>query len=469
VIVLGAGVVTTEAMLWCHARNLPLVVARTATPTMVNAVALFDHAGLRRAQALAPFVKGPEGRTVALGVARWLIDLRLQDQARIVAAYFDDDDRAEVITALRRPVVTASSVRDILVAEGQAADHYFRAWEQNVELRFAAGDGRRIGDHWRRFPGRRSMLSARGWSNRHATCPANALLNLGMKLCEIEATTSCLALGLDPSLGVLHADRASRPSLTLDLMETARGVVEETVLQLVETRTFRKAHFTEGANGEIRVRAPLSHELIEVLCPILADRLAPTAERMAAMIATAAQGEVSIPTVLSSERKGKTAKPRTARFRTTCHRCGGTLPPGRSAYSDDCFPLARTERGLSEVGPAPRRKKRTRIAEAYGSTADYQRAETMAQLRAQEQEWERAHQGMRRPSRDEFEPIRAALAGMPLARIEGAIGVSRTAASKIRSGQLVPHVRHWEVLAKLAGAGFEVDRRAGGYADGTGA
>jgi hypothetical protein len=75
----------------------------------------------------------------------------------------------------------------------------------------------------------------------------------------------------------------------------------------------------------------------------------------------------------------------------------------------------------------------------------------MAQLRAEEQEWERAHQGMRRPSRDEFEPIRAALAGIPLARITGAIGVSRTAASKIRSGQLVPHARRWEVLAALTG------------------
>jgi hypothetical protein len=42
------------------------------------------------------------------------------------------------------------------------------------------------------------------------------------------------------------------------------------------------------------------------------------------------------------------------------------------------------------------------------------------------------------------------LAGMPLAKIEAAIGVSRTAARKIRSGQLVPHVRHWEVLAELS-------------------
>jgi hypothetical protein len=75
----------------------------------------------------------------------------------------------------------------------------------------------------------------------------------------------------------------------------------------------------------------------------------------------------------------------------------------------------------------------------------------MVQLRAEEQEWERAHQGMRGPSRDEFEPIRAGLAGMLLANIVDGIGVSRTAASKIRSGQLIPQVRHWSVLARLGG------------------
>jgi hypothetical protein len=126
-------------------------------------------------------------------------------------------------------------------------------------------------------------------------------------------------------------------------------------------------------------------------------------------------------------------------------------PSGSHPYRDECFALARTERGLSEVGPAPKRKTtRKRLAEAYGSTGDYQRAETMAQLRAEEQEWERAHQGMRRPSRDEFEPIRAGLAGVLLAEMAAAIGVSQTAASKIRRGQLVPHVRHWSVIANLA-------------------
>jgi hypothetical protein len=55
---------------------------------------------------------------------------------------------------------------------------------------------------------------------------------------------------------------------------------------------------------------------------------------------------------------------------------------------------------------------------------------------------------LRSPS--EFAPIRETLAGIPLKRISQALGVSMTAASKIRSGQLVPDVRHWESLSELA-------------------
>jgi hypothetical protein len=76
----------------------------------------------------------------------------------------------------------------------------------------------------------------------------------------------------------------------------------------------------------------------------------------------------------------------------------------------------------------------------------------MAAVRAAEQDWEREHRGMVRPLTSEFAPIRDGLSGIPLERIMQTIDVSRTAASKIRSGKLVPHIRHWEALARLVSA-----------------
>ena len=125
IVVLGAGIITTGAMQWCHQRGLPLVVARSRTePTMGGAPALFDHAGLRRAQALAPYVQTARGDSLAVSVTRWLIDQRLQDQARIAETMLGREDQAEAIHALRRALTAAHSIDDLLVVEGRAADRY---------------------------------------------------------------------------------------------------------------------------------------------------------------------------------------------------------------------------------------------------------------------------------------------------------------------------------------------------------
>jgi len=79
----GAGFITTEAMLWCHELRVPLVVARTGqVPTMVSAPVLYDHGGIRRAQAVAAYVKGKDTRSLAVTIGRYLLDTKLANQAR---------------------------------------------------------------------------------------------------------------------------------------------------------------------------------------------------------------------------------------------------------------------------------------------------------------------------------------------------------------------------------------------------
>jgi hypothetical protein len=56
---------------------------------------------------------------------------------------------------------------------------------------------------------------------------------------------------------------------------------------------------------------------------------------------------------------------------------------------------------------------------------------------------------MARPLPSEFAPIREGLSDVPVQQISEAINISRTAASKIRSGKLVPHVRHWDTRSRL--------------------
>lgn len=205
VLVLGDGIVTTEAMAWCAALGVALVVAdQSGEPLAAGTRALFDHGGLRRAQALAAFT------STGMTVVRWLLDRRLADQVRIARDLLCRDDRAFVIEELRRALAEVNAAPDAMVVEMRAAEHYWAAWGDECRLAFAAKDRRRVPAHWQRFGGRGSPLNEAA-SNRHAASPANALLNYGYRLAEIETTILCRAIGLDPGIGVAHA-RPEQPA-----------------------------------------------------------------------------------------------------------------------------------------------------------------------------------------------------------------------------------------------------------------
>ena len=294
--------------------------------------------------------------------------------------------------------------------------------------------------------GARSSPLGEAASNRHAANPTGALLNYGFRLAEIEATIACTAMGLDPSMGVLHADRTNRPALVLDLMETARGLVEETVWRLTAGRVFRKADFAELPTGEVRVVAPLSHELAHALMPALCAMLAPVAEHAAAMFAQVAVSDVRVPTALTRDRHKSArltrGKPeRTGRPRATpaaqlwrCPDCGSNVADARRVRCNACI----------DADPSQTPVVRGR------------RAKALAARRRQQVAWETSG------GAGTFDPqvwptIRAGLAAVKLADIMAATGVSKSFASTVRSGSSRPHVSLWPALADLAGVPLTTD------------
>jgi len=103
-------------------------------------------------------------------------------------------------------------VNKIMVLEAHAASRYW------------ASLGTMIPDRLE-FPGRRT---------RGASDPVNRLLNYGYAVLRNEVWSAVTYAGLDPFCGFLHADRSSRPSLVLDLMEEFRApVVDSIVMRMV--------------------------------------------------------------------------------------------------------------------------------------------------------------------------------------------------------------------------------------------
>jgi CRISPR-associated endonuclease Cas1 len=440
VLVTGAGFVTTEAMTWCHLQGLPLVVARTGPhPTMMGAPVLFDHGGLRYAQALSASLP------TALPILKWLLDRRLVEQAAL-AERMGRPDRAEVVQFLRRPLIAATNVAEAMVVEARAADHYWACWEE-VRLRFNSQDRQRVPEHWPRFGGRRSPLLVGKATNRHAATPLNALLNFGYKLTEAEAVIALMGVGLDPAIGWGHSPRLGRPAAALDLMEVARSTVEEVVWRLAEERTFSKADFREDHTGQVWLRHPFAHHFADRLMPAIAEHLAPVAEELAQKVANtvpSASQALELPTLLTGgkrkvarrspprddrrySRPSRATKDALGRLRLwNCPGCGAEVANPRHVLCAACqvkaghTPNVRRNRGQAI---ATRKAALKASADSLGFPAD--------------KDWYRAN-------------ILPRLASHKLSEL-AACGISKGYASYVRSGKYVPNVALWPALARLAG------------------
>ena len=245
-----AGFLTLDALAWLRAIGAALVQIGRDGEVLAHSVPLgYEGHPIRRAQALA-VTNGLD-----LAIARELIGGKLDGQRRILVRICADELRE--FDSLQNALSSADSIENVRVIEANAAALYFRAWK-SVTIRFRERDLGRIPARWVRADSRASVLTG---TPRAATSPINALRNYLFACLESEARLALLAHGLDPALGVMHADQRNRDSLALDAMEPVRADVDAFLLDLLEDRTFMARDFGELPNGICRIAAPLTHEL----------------------------------------------------------------------------------------------------------------------------------------------------------------------------------------------------------------
>ena len=367
----ASGLISLDAFRWCTSLGIGVVIVGADGSAQVTSTPRStDDARLRRTQALAP------GEPYGLDLARWLLGRKVAGQAHLIARRFQDRETAETIAELAGAIELAETIEDARPLEASAAALYFGVWSGRPETtpRFATVDRRRVPPHWTVFEGRRSVLASSN-ANRKAERPVNALLNYCFGLLEAEAIFACQAVGLDPGLGIVHADAKSRQSFALDLMEPVRPDVDGFVLDMVEQRTFRKAEFTETSDGHVRLLAPVTHELAETM-PQWAKSLGPIAEHVAHVFGKAMDGTYSAATPLTSRRhrdaqtvvkaRKVEASRRAAAGRIlqrpaaqpaalalwTCPDCGGAVTNPRHVRCDACIAADPAQAPRSAVGVA---------------------------------------------------------------------------------------------------------------------
>jgi CRISPR-associated endonuclease Cas1 len=468
-----AGYVTLEALSWLRAIGAALVQIGRNGEVLAHSVPYgYDGHPIRRAQALA-VTNGLD-----LAIARDLIAGKLDGQRRILVRLGADLREHD---KLRVAVNAADSIERVRVIEANAAAGYFASWCA-VRMRFRPRDCSRIPARWLRADSRASLLTG---APRAATSPINAMRNYLFACLESEARLALLAHGLDPQIGVMHADQRNRDSLALDTMEPVRPDVDAFLLDLLEDREFTARDFAELPNGICRIAAPLTHELAltlphwrECLRPIAASLAQTFRESLVnkgaaprSVSAKAGNKRRSVPAperspLVATPRKTSQPRPYATRaWRTptvearpanpiACALCGEPVLKRRRRHCEACMPKARREHGLRAMEAA--RKALTAQAATGNDPRRYAavnqaRGEAISEGHRRNRSWAREHPGQRDGAWFKRE-IAPKLDAFSLNEIAKATGLSLAACSRIRSGAKVPHPRHWSGLLALVEA-----------------
>ena len=302
--------------------------------------------------------------------------------------------------------------RSLRRVEALAAGVYWAAW-RTVQVRIVSRDRRRVPAHWKRFGVRHSPLGSRG--PIRAVNPANAILNYCYAILEAEARIACLAVGLDPMLGIMHTDRAAREALALDLMEPIRPTVDRFVLDLLARRELSRKDLFELEDGQCRLLPPLTEDL------------AATAPRWARLVLPIAQGLVDQLQKAVDE---------------------GFARPNHRSEAPKRRRRRRQLRAMRELDQRLDPGLDTR----YRPESVRQRQRTLEGVYRANRKW-RATQAPTMTREEYRTRVAPALATVPLRTLMEATGLSNASCSKIRRGQTVPHQRHWDPLDRLAMAG----------------
>lgn len=466
------GTLTLESLAWLRAIGAALVHLSADGQVLTHSVPFgYDGHPIRRSQALA-IANGLD-----VDLARDLIRRKIGGQRANLVRLRGADVRG--FDAMREALDHAGTIDEIRSCEAKAAAVYWNAWT-NVEIRLRTRDLARVPAKWTRYETRKSTLTG---APRAATNPVNALLNYVYSLLETESRLALLGVGLDPTLGVLHADQRNRDSFTLDAMEPVRPAVDAFVLDLLEERVLTSRDFVELPNGICRIRAPLTHDLALTL-PRWRQLMAPIVTHLAQCFRNAiGQSVAPIETLprTTSRTKAKpaliasplVATPRKQRPRrpyaskawsaprpepllltpTACAACGKPVLKRRRRHCDECIPIMRAEHAKKVVAVA-RKVLADRAAAGddprSNAETNRKRGATIAEQRRRNRQWKREHpEGAGRDRAWFLREVMPKLDDAPLSAIARVTGLSLAACSRYRACSRVPHPRHWEALREL--------------------
>jgi CRISPR-associated protein Cas1 len=318
------GIISFAAFKWLHGVGAGLVqLDWDGTVLVATAPAGSDRPSLRRAQALA--AGNEAGHAVTLEILR----AKLKGQAA-VALLLGGKEVGSLIDRLVRELGKATDVAQFLAIEASAAAAYWSLWAP-LALHFSRRH--EVPKHWQSIGVRNSPLTRRP---HKAASPGNAVLNYLYGVLAGEMTIALNGAGLDPGIGIFHADTDRRASLTYDAMEVVRPYVDGWLSAWLPNARFSKRDFYEEADGTVRMTRPLTSHLAmtAVIWRPVTQSVAGWLARALVKGATSVRLRPSLPALMGTARAWQSPPPLVARM---CHECGSALAPRQRKFcSRDC-------------------------------------------------------------------------------------------------------------------------------------
>ncbi len=461
-VVLGhTGYVTLEALRWLRDAGVAFAqidadgkLIASFAPEGTNDVAR------RRAQLAAASTE------TGAGIVCWLLTMKLRAQAETLARFQPANTDARAAIELAATKLGTTNLDEMRWYEAVAASAYWTALA-SLPVRFPRADRLRLPAHWTTVGPRTSPLTN---SPRLAVTPFQAMESYVYAIGENEARVAIRAAGLDPEVGLLHAERRARASFAHDLIEPVRPEVDRFLLGMLESRTFSVRDFVEAPDGHCRL-APNLARLLADTGPRWLPPLQALLESVIRMLESGASRSTHKSQISSSSSKPPAAvrvgqlhrltaskgRPATPVMpKTVCVVCGGALARGL-LYCSRCRGVQQRE-SMAAARPAALATIAALRADGrdptHGGAAGARRRKS-----ASVQQREVRQAGGRTQdiaaSRELFDrEIRPMLQHVSIRTLTEATGLSPSYSSLVKRGKRVPHSRHWATLRLLTSGGL---------------
>ena len=257
----GAGGISIDSFNWMAEQKIELVQLDWRGRTIV----VGGNSGYSARPELVEAQRAAQHGNRQIDIARWLVEQKLVASLRTLSeAIPKSENRENSISRLERRISEIRNSRNsfsmpkIRGIEGDGAFAYFSGWH-GLKLKWSGLSRRPIPSSWHEI-GPRKM----GWRNsgQNARHPINAMLNYGYAILVSRLRTQIVAVGFDPSIGVMHGNSQNRIPLVYDLMEPLRPAVDQKILEFALGNVFRPGDFTINKVGGCRLNPQIVRPLL---------------------------------------------------------------------------------------------------------------------------------------------------------------------------------------------------------------